>query len=119
MTEVLWRPDPERVSRTRIVAFRDWLRANRDLDLPDYAALWEWSTTDLEGFWGAVAEFLQVRFHAAPSRVLGSETMPGASWFPGATINYAEHALRPGPGKADDDLALIFEREDGRSEQRS
>ncbi|HET9142344.1 acetoacetate--CoA ligase [Actinophytocola sp.] len=119
MTEVLWRPDPERVNGTRMAAFRDWLRTNRDLDLPDYAALWEWSTTDLEGFWGAVAEFLEVRFHTAPTRVLATETMPGAAWFPGATLNYAEHALRPGPGKADDDLALIFEREDGRSERRT
>ena len=39
--------------------------------------------------------------------------MPGARWFPGATLNYAEHALRTGPGKGDNDLAVVFRREDG------
>ena len=100
-----------------MAAFRTWLREHRGVDAADYAALWEWSTTDLEGFWGALAEFLGVRFHEQPSRVLGSDAMPGAEWFPGATLNYAEHSLGDGPGKADDDLAVIFEREDGLSAQ--
>ncbi|MFL6142053.1 MAG: acetoacetate--CoA ligase [Labedaea sp.] len=119
MTEVLWRPDPNRVADSRMVAFRNWLRAERGLDFPDYAALWDWSTTDLPGFWGAIAEFLGVVFHDPPARVLGVDTMPGADWFPGATLNYAEHALRPGPGKGDRDLAVVFQREDGLSAQLS
>ena len=98
-----------------MAAFRTWLRENRGVDVPDYTALWEWSTTDIEAFWGALAEFLEVRFHTPPSQVLGSDTMPGAQWFPGATLNYAEHSLADGPGKSDDDLAVIFEREDGLS----
>lgn len=100
-----------------MAAFRAWLRAERGVDVPDYTALWEWSTSDLEAFWGALAEFLDVAFHAPPARVLGSDAMPGAEWFPGATLNYAEHSLRPGPGKADGDLAVLFEREDGLSAQ--
>jgi acetoacetyl-CoA synthetase len=66
----------------------------------------------LEGFWSAAAEFLGVRFHDAPTAALGSASMPGARWFPGATLNYAEHALTPGPGR-EDDVAIIFAREDG------
>jgi acetoacetyl-CoA synthetase len=115
--ELLWRPDPSRVAASRMAAFRTWLRENRGVYAADYAALWEWSTTDLEGFWAALAEFLEVRFHERPSRVLASDAMPGAEWFPGATLNYAEHSLGEGPGKADDDLAVVFEREDGLSEQ--
>ncbi|OLF17098.1 acetoacetate--CoA ligase [Actinophytocola xanthii] len=115
--ELLWRPDPDRVAASRMAAFRTWLRAERGVEVADYQALWEWSTGDLEAFWGALAEFLEVRFHQPPSRVLAEDTMPGASWFPGATLNYAEHALRPGPGKADADLAVIFDREDGRHEE--
>jgi acetoacetyl-CoA synthetase len=111
--ELLWRPAPDRVADTRIAAFRDWLRAERGLDFADYGELWAWSTTDLEGFWSAIAEFFDVAFHDAPTGVLAAEVMPGASWFPGATLNYAEHALRPGPGRADTDLAVIFHREDG------
>ncbi|MFD1149833.1 acetoacetate--CoA ligase [Saccharothrix hoggarensis] len=111
--ELLWRPDPDRVADSRMAAFRSWLATSKGLDLPDYPSLWEWSTSDLEGFWGAIAEFFEVVFHSPPTRVLEAPVMPGASWFPGATLNYAEHALR-GP---DDALAVIFHREDGLASQ--
>ncbi|WP_163504892.1 acetoacetate--CoA ligase [Fodinicola acaciae] len=117
--EVLWRPDPERADRSRLAEFTRWVRDNRGVDLPDpvggYAALHEWSVTDLEGFWGAAVEFFDVRFHAAPSRVLADDSMPGAKWFPGATLNYAEHALRDVPGRDPGDVAVVFRREDGKS----
>jgi acetoacetyl-CoA synthetase len=105
--ELLWRPDPTRDNG--MTAFRSWL-SERGHDFPDYESLWEWSVSDLEGFWGAIASYFDVRFHTAPERVLSSTDMPGTQWFPGATLNYAEHALRRG---ADDDLAVIFHREDG------
>ncbi|MEU6264289.1 acetoacetate--CoA ligase [Saccharopolyspora shandongensis] len=115
--ELLWRPSPERVAASRMTAFREWLRSERGIDLADYRALWQWSVSDLTAFWSAVAEFFDVRFHDRAEQVLVAEVMPGAQWFPGATLNYAEHALRDGAGKADDDLAVIFVREDGRSEK--
>ncbi|MDA3630647.1 acetoacetate--CoA ligase [Saccharopolyspora sp. WRP15-2] len=115
--EVLWRPSSEQVAASRMAAFRRWLRSERGVDLADYRALWEWSVSDLRGFWGAVADFFDVGFHDRADRVLTTEVMPGAEWFPGATLNYAEHALRGGPGKGEDDLAVIFEREDGRTEE--
>ncbi|MGV3758533.1 MAG: acetyl-coenzyme A synthetase N-terminal domain-containing protein, partial [Actinomycetota bacterium] len=61
-----------------------------------YAQLHAWSVADLEGFWAAVAEDRDVRWHDRPERVLadGDRSMPGARWFPGATLSYAEHALR-------------------------
>ncbi|MDX3657981.1 acetoacetate--CoA ligase [Streptomyces sp. ID05-26A] len=105
--ELLWRPDPTRDNG--MTAFRSWL-ADRGHDLPDYESLWEWSVSDLEGFWGAIASYFDVRFHTPYERVLGSTEMPGAEWFPGSSLNYAEHALRRGD---DDDLAVIFHREDG------
>ncbi|MFD4191717.1 acetoacetate--CoA ligase [Amycolatopsis thermoflava] len=109
--EVLWRPDPERVAASRIQAFRDWLRAERDVSLDDYDELWRFSVDRPADFWGAAAEFLGIRWHAEPSAVLGDARMPGAQWFPGGTLNYTEHALTG----ADDDLAVIFRREDGLS----
>ncbi len=115
MTEpqILWLPDPDVVARSRMAAFRSWLAAQRGVIVADYDALWHWSVGDLAGFWGAFAEYAGVRFHTAPQRVLTDESMPGTRWFPGATLNYAEHALAPGPGKGDDDPAVIFRREDG------
>jgi acetoacetyl-CoA synthetase len=115
--ELLWSPRPDRVADSRMAAFRDWLRANRGLDFADFTELHAWSITDLEGFWGATAEFFDIAFHDAPERVLVEPVMPGARWFPGATLNYAEHALRPGPGREDGDLAVVFHREDGHGEQ--
>lgn len=117
--EVLWSPDPESVTRSRMAAFRTWLSSTRGIDLADYDALWRWSVTELEAFWQAVADFFDVAFHEPSQAVLAERTMPGARWFPGATLNYAEHALRPGPGRSDDDIALIFRREDGTGEDLS
>lgn len=112
---VLWTPDAAAVPGTRIAGFARWVREHRgvDVDEGDYAGLHAWSVRDLEGFWSAVAEHLDVRFHDRPAATLGSRAMPGAEWFPGATLNHAEHALAPGPGRADDDVALIACREDG------
>jgi acetoacetyl-CoA synthetase len=107
--EVLYTPDPQAADASRIAA----LARSVGRDPLDYAALHRWSVTDLEGFWGAAAEFLGVRFADRPTAVLGSREMPGARWFPGATLNYAEHALSEGPGRGDDDVAVIFAREDG------
>ena len=89
--DVLWRPDPDH--RGPLARFTDWLREHKGVDAPDYAALHEWSVTDLDGFWSAVAEFLDVRFHTPPTRRARLARDAGREWFPGATLNYAEHAL--------------------------
>jgi len=114
MPSVLWTPDADAAGTTRMAAFRSWLRTERGVELDDgYVHLWRWSVEHPAEFWGALAEFLGVRFHDRPSAVLGDASMPGARWFPGATLNYAEHSLADGPGRGDDDLAIVFAREDG------
>ena len=111
---VLWRPDAGKARGTRIAAFARWVREHRgvDVDELDYAGLHAWSVRDLDGFWSAVAEHLGVIFHDPPTATLGSRGMPGAQWFPGATLNYAEHALTPGPGREDGDVAVVGVVED-------
>ena len=113
--DVLWRPDAATARDTRIAAFTRWVREHRgaDVDELDYPGLHDWSVRDLDGFWSAVAEHLGVRFRDRPTAALGHREMPGTEWFPGATLNYAEHALTPGPGRQDDDVAAIGVREDG------
>ncbi|GLY63961.1 acetoacetate--CoA ligase [Amycolatopsis taiwanensis] len=108
--EVLWRPSAEEIAGSRIQGFRDWLKTERDVQTSDYDELWRFSVDEPDRFWGALAEFLGVRWHDQPAEVLADARMPGARWFPGGTLNYAEHALT---GPADDDLAVIFQREDG------
>ena len=92
--ELLWQPHADRVARSNLTAFMRWLRLQRGRRFDSYEALWEWSVTDLEGFWAAVWDYFLVKPSVPYSRVLGRRHMPGAQWFPGARLNYAEHALR-------------------------
>jgi acetoacetyl-CoA synthetase len=66
----------------------------------DYAGLFRWSVEDLEGFWQAVWDHFGLRAHTPAQRVLGRREMPGAEWFPGARLNYAEHMLHGGDAVA-------------------
>jgi acetoacetyl-CoA synthetase len=72
-----------------------------DRGLESYDALWRWSVDELEAFWASIWEYFEVE--GSYERVLGSRDMPGAQWFPGARVNYAEHMFR---GKPDDALAI-------------
>jgi acetoacetyl-CoA synthetase len=106
--ELLWTPSAERVERATITRYTRWLTESRGLTLTDYEALWRWSVDDLEGFWSSIVAFFDVRFSTPPERVLGRREMPGAEWFPGASVSYPEHMFR---GKADDDVAIRFASE--------
>jgi acetoacetyl-CoA synthetase len=105
---VLWRPSPERIERAQLTRFARFLKRTRGVCADDYHELWRWSVEDLEGFWSALAEYCGVRFHAPAGRVLESRGMPGARWFAGSRLNYAEHVFA---GKADEQTALLHASE--------
>ena len=113
--EVLWRPEPTTAQATSLAKFARFARERRGVSVAelDYSSLHAWSVGEPDAFWSAAAEFLDVRFHIPPTGALASARMRGAEWFPGSTLNYAEHALTDGMGRGDDDLALVFVREDG------
>jgi acetoacetyl-CoA synthetase len=92
--DLLWTPAPDRVERANVTAFIRWLGRERGQDLDGYHALWRWSVTDLDGFWQAVWDYCGIDASVPPTAVLGARTMPGADWFPGARLNYAQHVLR-------------------------
>jgi len=98
----LWEPDERFTQRTRLRAYMRWL-AQRGRQAATYDELWRWSVSDLEGFWSSIAEYFGVRFHEPPRAVLGRRSMPGAEWFPGATLSYPEHILRD---REDDAVAI-------------
>ncbi|MFG1802102.1 acetoacetate--CoA ligase [Micromonospora carbonacea] len=106
MGDVLWTPPADVRERSRIGAYLRWLAEHRGLEFADYAALWEWSVTDLDGFWRSVWDHFGVVAHTGPTATLADPAMPGARWFPGATLNYAENVLRM-PGLGDDDPVVI------------
>jgi acetoacetyl-CoA synthetase len=90
---LLWTPSEETVERANLTRYERWLHERRGLSFDSYADLWEWSVRDLEGFWSSIWEFCEVRASQPYSQVLSTREMPGAEWFPGATLNYAEHAF--------------------------
>jgi acetoacetyl-CoA synthetase len=67
-----------------------------------YEDAWQWSVDNLEEFWAEVWDHFEIISHTPYQAVLGSRTMPGAEWFPGATINYTEHIVRAVHGRRDD-----------------
>ncbi|MDV5143819.1 acetoacetate--CoA ligase [Streptomyces sp. SBC-4] len=93
MSEILSTPGPRVRDESEIGRYLRWLESERQLSFPDYDSLWQWSVTDLDGFWSSLWEFFDVRPHTPPTATLGRRSMPDTEWFPGATLNYAEHAL--------------------------
>ena len=111
-----WLPSPEALESSRVVRFARWLgeRGIADLaDPSDYNQLQAWSARHPDTFWRAVADFFGVDFSQPAERTLVGRDMPGARWFPGATLNLADHLLRSG---ADDRDAVVLVRDDGHQE---
>jgi acetoacetyl-CoA synthetase len=107
--EVLWQPTLAQTEATQLAAYQRWLSAERGLRFDDYAALWQWSVGDVAAFWQTVWDFFDVQADGARDPVLASHTMPGASWYPNARLNYAEHVFRHANA---DTPALIARSED-------
>ncbi|HUB04896.1 MAG TPA: acetoacetate--CoA ligase [Solirubrobacteraceae bacterium] len=90
--DILWTPPADWRDTTEVGRFMNWLRDERGRDFGAFDDLYRWSVDDLEGFWGGLWDFYGIR--ATPhERVLGKRTMPGAEWFVGARLNYAEHLV--------------------------
>ena len=114
MSDILWQPDPKRIAKTRMEAFRHFINQRHHLDIADYADLHQWSIDQRVDFWQAIVDFFDIRFHDQPDAVLiEGEHMPSAQWFPGATLNFAEHLLR----RRDDAVAVVAIGENGQREQ--
>ncbi|MFZ1155106.1 MAG: acetoacetate--CoA ligase [Solirubrobacteraceae bacterium] len=89
----LWTPTSEMVSRARMTAFMEWAGERHGRTFADYAELWDWSVGEIEQFWADIWEYCGVRASAPYEQVLASRRMPGARWFEGAQLNYAENML--------------------------
>jgi acetoacetyl-CoA synthetase len=103
---LLWEPPAELKENAVITRYMGWLEEKMDLSFDGYNELWEWSVSDVEGFWSSLWEFLEVKASKPYERVLAKREMPGAEWFPGAELNYAEHAF----GNARSDAPALVHR---------
>lgn len=112
--DLLWTPSDDRVEASRLHDFLHWLEAHRELRFASYQDLQRWSVDDLDGFWAAVVQWVGLRWLTTPDMVLTGREMPGAKWFTGGRLNYAEHLLYPLTRVDKDAVAVIAVREDGR-----
>ena len=106
--QIVWQPSPERIERATMTRYLRWLEQTRALAFGSYADLWQWSVADLEAFWSSIWEFCDLQASAPYERVLASDAMPGAEWFPGARLNFAEHIFRDRPS---DGVAILHASE--------
>jgi len=106
--QLLWKPPEDWLRQANITAFTEWLGRTRDLQFADYPALHRWSVEHLEDFWAAIWEYFDVQSSSQYDHVLANHNMPGAQWFPGARLNYAEHIFRR---FSDNEAALVFASE--------
>jgi len=95
--KLLWEPSAKRISSATLTRY---MQAQ---GFEDYDALWRWSVDDLEAFWASIVEFFDVRFSEGGSVVLDDRSMPGAKWFPGSKVSFAEHVFA---GKDDREVAI-------------
>src|SRR4051794_18434396 len=109
---VLWSPPPDVRERSRMGSYLAWLEAERDLTFAGYDELWRWSVEEPGPFWRTVWDHFEVLSDMPPTADLADARMPGARWFPGVLLNYAEQALRL-PARAGHDVVVV-----GRSQTR-
>jgi acetoacetyl-CoA synthetase len=108
MPEILWEPTAAAVEASNLTAYTDWLRAERGVDVTTYPDLWRWSVADLEAFWNSIFDYFEVEYDGERTVALASREMPGAEWFPGVRLNWAERAFA---GKDDDQVAILHASE--------
>ena len=81
-------------SNSQMARYRDWLRDQRGLNFQGYEELRQWSVRDIDAFWRSIWDYFDLQSPTPHSAVLAQRKMPGAVWFPGATVNYARQVLR-------------------------
>ncbi|MDX2055944.1 MAG: acetoacetate--CoA ligase [Polyangiaceae bacterium] len=111
--DLLWQPDARRIENANLTRFLGWLRDKKGKKFDDYQALHAYSVTEVEAFWLALWEFFEIRSTTPVERVLSARVLPGAHWFEGAHLNFADHCL----SRRDDALAVIAISEDESRQQ--
>lgn len=108
--EALWTPSESYLASANITQFMEFARSARGVAISDYASLWNWSVENLPEFWQTIWEYFDLDAVSSYERVLGSQQMPGAEWFPGAHLNFADYVLAQGN---EDDVAIVGVDETG------
>jgi len=114
MRTPLWTPSDERKRDANITRFMDVVNERHNLNLATYSDLYDWSVMDIPDFWAEVWDFVDIKASIKYGQVIEDlNKFPGAKWFPGARLNFAENLLR----YRDDQQAFIFKGETQVSKQ--
>lgn len=89
-----WNPSEAFMRDAKLSAYMRFLKERHGRDFRDYQSLWQWSVDDLPAFWESIWQYFAIKSYAPYRTVLGSRKMPGAEWFPGATLNYVDQVFR-------------------------
>lgn len=114
--EILWTPSAARIQESLMADYMRWLKSTRGLEFADYEALWRWSTSELEAFWGSIAEYFDLQLSEEPSEILKERKQPGAEWFVGAQTNYVDQIMRWADKRADAQALIVHSQTLGRTE---
>lgn len=91
---LLWEPSQKIREQANLTRYMRWLARTKDLHFTENEALWAWSVAHLEEFWASMWEYFEIKASKPYTAVLTNATMPGAHWFTGAELNYAEQVFR-------------------------
>jgi acetoacetyl-CoA synthetase len=105
---VLWTPSEAFKEGSNLASYMRWLADHHGLTFRTYDELWQWSCSELERFWVTIYQYFDVRLHRHFRAVLPRRAMPGAKWFDGAELNFAEHVFRNATAEQP---ALVFKNE--------
>tara|TARA_Y100001935_G_scaffold255658_1_gene270624 strand:+ start:8327 stop:10270 length:1944 start_codon:yes stop_codon:yes gene_type:complete len=95
MINKLWEPTKDDIAESHLTKFIHHINSTYHLNLETFDAIHSWSVQNPELFWGESAKFLNIKFNSTPHKIVDDpKLMPGATWFEGATLNYAENCLR-------------------------
>ena len=109
MAEILWQPSDEMIQSSNMARFMRYVNERYNTDFETYDALYQWSVANIPDFWAALWDFIEVKASVPYAQVIDDVAkMPGAEWFLGTRLNFAENLLR----YRDDRTALIFWGED-------
>ena len=111
--KILWQPTQQFIEQSRLKDYERWLVHSRNVNFKNYADLWQWSIDHLEDFWKSIWDYFDIIHDKRYEQVLSNHKMPGAKWFEGTTLNYAEHIFRH---RNNNHPALIFQNETERKE---
>ncbi len=105
---LLWSPTPAVIRNANLTHYMQWLHATYGLTFSTYRELWQWSVTELEAFWASWWAYMGVASSQPYTKVLAERSMPGAQWFVGAQLNYAENIFAR---RTDQRPALLYQSE--------